>query len=336
MLNFAIIGFGGLGKRHFLDYPEYNRLSGGDVKLVAICDVEKKAFTTQTSTNLGVDNFDYDLSEYTLYTDVDELLKNEKLDFVITALPTYLHAEIAIKAMNKGISVFSEKPMAISVEQGQSMIDAANANNVRLMIGQCVRYAERSQKIKEIIDSKKYGKVLRVHFDRLSQTPLWGWQNWFLDEAKSGSAPLDLHVHDVDFINYLFGMPKAVHSVATNYKEKHDSIVTMYDYDNMVVTATGEWGCPDCFPFTLSTFVKMEKATIDMREGKLILYEENGGRSEIELEEKDEYVYEVVDFIDCVKNNKPSIINPPEASLASIKIALAEKESADKKQTVSL
>ena len=78
-MNFAIIGFGGLGKLHFRCAAEVaNRVK--DVNLVAICDIDEHAFHTQTTTNLGSANDELDLSEYHLYTCVDELLNNEKLD----------------------------------------------------------------------------------------------------------------------------------------------------------------------------------------------------------------------------------------------------------------
>ncbi len=335
MLKYGIIGFGGLGKLHFSNTEDLYK-AHNDVKLTAICDATENAFTNNTTTNLGDDETKLDLSMYNLYTDVNEMLEKEELDFVITAVPTYLHDEIAIKAMEKGIHVFSEKPMALSVDRGQSMIDCAKKNNVKLMIGQCVRYMPRYEKLKEIIDSGKYGKVLRSDFYRVSCTPTWGWENWFMDTQKSGGAVLDLHVHDVDFINYVFGMPKSVTSMATNYKTGHDSIVTMYGYDDMVVTSTGDWGCPPEYGFSTGFFVKMERATVESKNGKFILCTEDGGNEEIEVSSESSYLREVVDFVNCIKNDTASKINPPESSLNAIKIALAEKESSDTRQAVLL
>ncbi len=335
MLKYGIIGFGGLGKVHFSGTEELYK-AHNDVKLVAICDVDENAFTSNTSTNLGEDETKLDLSMYKLYTDAKEMLEKEELDFIITAVPTYLHDDIAIMAMEKGIHVFCEKPMALSVERAQSMIDCAKKNNVKLMIGQCLRYMPSYEKLKEIIDSGKYGRVLRANFYRVSCTPTWGWENWFVDADKSGGAVLDLHVHDVDFINYAFGMPKSVTSMATNYKTGHDSIVTMYGYDDMVVTSTGDWGCPAEYGFSTGFFVKMEKATIEIKNGKFMLFVEEGETQEIELPKESSYLKEVADFVSCIKNDTVSKINPPESSMNAIKIALAEKESSDKGQTVIL
>lgn len=330
MLKYAIIGFGGLGKVHFRAYPEVKEKACAEVKLTALCDIRESVFRTQTATNLGDSNTDLDLSDYRLYYSIDDLLENEELDFVVTALPTYLHAEVAVKVLNRGIHVFSEKPMALSESQAESMVAAAKANDRKLMIGQCCRYEGKYIKLKELIDSGAYGKVIRADFYRLSPLPIWGWENWFVDESKSGGAILDLHVHDVDMINHLFGMPKSVMSFATNYKAKHDSVVTRYEYDDMLVTCTGEWGCPsNTYPFLSGVFVKMEQATVETRDRKLMLYPEEGMAQEITWEKNNDYADEVIDFIDCIVNNKVSAINPAEGTLQTTRIALAEKRSAD-------
>lgn len=334
MLNYGIIGFGGLGKAHFSNFEEL-KTKVNDVNLVAICDIEESQFKIQTETNLGGGNDSLDLSKYNLYTDFEEMLEKESLDFVITALPTYLHEKIAVEVMKKGIHVFSEKPIAINLEQAQNMIDEAEKNNVKLMIGQCVRYFPEYVKLKEIIAKKEYGNVICADFYRLSQTPNWSWQHWMEDEEKSGGAILDLHIHDVDYMTYVFGKPKAITSRATNTNVKHDAVTTIFDYENMFVTVTGAWGLKDKYPFNAGFTVRMEKATAEFKNGKFMLYT-NEEAKEIEIKSENGYVSEVVDFIDCIKNNKESEINTPKTAKFSIEIGILEKLSADKKETIYL
>ena len=335
MLKFAIIGFGGLGQLHFNRYPKVKELACEDIELVALCDVEEK-FDKAVATNIAGSGEKQDTSNLRTYLSVDELLDNEELDFVITALPTYIHAEIANKVMNREINVFSEKPMALTYAQGVSMIETANKNNVKLMIGQCMRYDTQYKRFKELYDADTYGKLVRVHFNRISQAATWGWQNWFMDESKSGGAALDLHVHDVDFVNYMFGTPLSVTSFASHNKSKFASIVTRYEYDDILVTSTGDWGNPAGTPFRETFFAQFEDATLEIVDGKLMCYPDEGEVYEIECEPHDGYIYEIVDFVDCIVNNKKSEINPPESSLESIRIALAEKESAKTAKTVML
>ncbi len=333
-MNYALIGFGGLGKVHFKNM-EGLVAAHPDVKLVAICDVTESTFTKNVATNLGDDNSSLDLSAFNLYTDYKEMLEKEDLDFVVAAVPTYLHDTIAIDVMNKGIHMFSEKPMAISLERGKAMVEAAEKNNVKLMIGQCLRFWPEYKALKEIIDSGKYGKVVRANFARLSPTPVWGWENWYMDEAKSGGAALDLHVHDVDFVNYAFGKPKAVTSIATNFVCKHDSIITTYDYDDKVVVVNGDWTYNSTYPFTPSFTVRLENATIEMKNGKFLAYTDDE-IIDLPAPGKDAYLEEMIEFVSCIKEDRISKINPPTDTLVTMEIALAEKESADKGTTVSL
>ncbi len=329
MLNYAIVGFGGLGKNHFNNYFKLCEKAGG-VKLVAICDIDESRFYAQTATNLGDSANSLDLSDYTLYTDVDTMLDNEKLDFVITALPTYLHEQIDVKIMKHGIHVFSEKPMAISLEQAENMLKVAKENNVKLMIGQCERYEAHYKTLKEMIVSGRFGKVVRADFSRIAGTPIWGWQNWFCDEAKSGGAPIDLHIHDTDLINWFFGIPDYVVSFATHNKTKFDSITTTYMYGDTVVTARGDWGNPsETYRFNYSFSVRFEKATLEFKNRVVTLYEDDKA-TDLVMPPINCYLHEVIDFVCCIRDNKTSPVNTPEDSYNSLRIAMAEKESASK------
>lgn len=341
MMNYAIIGFGGLGKAHFRNTKElYEKV--GDIKLTAICDVDETTFSSQRNINISSDETELDLTEYNLYTDVEELFAKEKLDFVITALPTYIHEKIAVMAMERGINVFSEKPMAITLEQAQNMLDKSKEYNVKLMIGHCVRYFPHYYILKNIIDSKKYGEVKFADFTRISAIPKWSWQNWFQDEAKSGGVLLDMHVHDVDFINYVFGRPASVYAKSSSKYMDHDTVITEYGYEGKLISATCSWGMSDKYPFTAEYLVNFEKATVELKNGVMTLYTDD----EVEeidiscektgLPSENGYVNELVDFISCIRNNTESETNPAKSSKASLEIAFAEKKSAALGKTVEL
>ncbi len=333
MLNFAIIGFGGLGKVHFRNIKRVSEVVG-DINLVAICDVEESAFTSQVKMNIGTENSYLDISQYRLYKDAKEMFEKEKLDFVITALPTYLHEPIAVMAMERGIHVFSEKPMAVSVEQAQNMLDKKNENNVKLMVGQCIRYYPEYKAVKDMIDSKEYGNVRFANFVRWSMIPKWSWQNWFQDEKKSGGVVLDLHVHDLDYISYVFGKPKSVYTKSSHNFINHDTVVTLFNYDGMVVTASSAWSMQTKYPFTCEFTVAFERATVEFKHNKLMIYTETEAfEADISCEKTglvtdDAYVNEVIDFINCIRNDTESTVNPPEASKLTVDLAYAEKQSA--------
>ncbi len=327
MLSYAIIGFGGLGKKHFRNTKELCERVG-DVKLTAICDIEESAFNTQTDTNISTEATNLDLSAYRLYTDVNELFENEKLDFVIAALPTSIHEKIAVMAMERKIHVFSEKPMALNEKECENMLKASRENNVRLMIGQCVRYSSAVAFAKELVESGKYGRVLYANFERFSGPPVWTWKKWMLDEEKSGGAALDLHIHDVDLICYLFGEPKSISARRVSGEIKNDGLFTTYDFDDgMFATARGSWGFNNTYRFRSGFLIKFENATFESGGGKAILYTDDS-KEEVKLPPTNVTLEELVDFVCCIRNGENSKINPPEASALSVKIALLEKEKA--------
>ena len=115
----AIIGYGGLGKIHLANLTQID-----DVEVVAICDIEESQFTKVTTTNQGA-IAEVDLTHIRKYTDAKQMLETEQLDFVVIALPTYLHEEYTVMALNKGLHVLCEKPMARSLEGCKNMIAAA-------------------------------------------------------------------------------------------------------------------------------------------------------------------------------------------------------------------
>ena len=328
MLNYAIIGFGALGKVHFSCYGELKERVP-EVKLVAICDSAAAAFNSQAKTNLGTTSANLDLSAYKIYADCEEMFEKEKLDFVIVALPTFVRAEICMSAMRHGINVFSEKPISLTLDEASMLLDGARECGVKFHVGQCLRFSHHVKLLKEALESGKYGRVIRAEFNRISPLADWSRNNWLLDEKKSGGAALDMHIHDTDLINYLFGIPEAVSSHATNYKTEFECIDTVYHYpDGKLVTSIGDWGMPGCFKFEQSYTVRFEKATLVFEDDVLTLFNEGGEEKILPNVSVNHYVEEVVDFLDCIKNGVDSTVNDPTTARDALTVVLAEKKSA--------
>ena len=90
--------------------------------------------------------------------------------------------------------------------------------------------------------------------------PAWSPDSWFADEKRSGGQPLDLHIHDTDYIHHVFGMPAAVSSVADG---PQTYISTQYHYDDgPAVVAESTWRMAPAFGFEMSFVVVLERATI--------------------------------------------------------------------------
>ena len=143
--NFGIIGFGKIGPRH-KEKIEKNF----NCNLIAICDIDKNKLIDIVGNNIQ------------LYTDYKEMLKDKVIDVVAVCSPNYLHAQMTIDALNAGKHVICEKPMALSTQDCEKMIDAKLKNNKKLFIVKQNRYNPPVQAVKSLLEKKKLGKLLSV------------------------------------------------------------------------------------------------------------------------------------------------------------------------------
>ncbi len=337
MIRVGITGLGFMGKMHFNCYKALD-----DVEIVAICDVDESKFK---DTGGAVGNIEgaekpLDLTGIELYSDFDKMLAEADLDAVSITLPTYLHTEYTTKAFLGGVNVLCEKPMALDVRQCEQMIKTAKKSGKILQIGHCIRFWPEYAKTKEIIDSGQYGKVIAAIFQRLSLTPTWSWDNWLLTGNKSGGAFFDLHIHDADFVQYVFSMPKAVYSrAAKGPSGDFDHVVTQYIYDDKVITAEGGFVMSPAFGFEMSFNIILEKATIVYdctRTPAFKLCPEQGDAFTPDVEPGDGYSREIAHFVNTLQGNKvPEIITPAQ-SLDSVRLILAERKSALTRKEVAI
>ena len=343
-LRVGLIGLGGMGMGHFNIYVQLMN-EGFPVELVALCDINRKKFVSRENKDTNLAEFKdskVDFSNYNCYTSYNEMLEKENLDMVSVAVPTYEHYEATVCALNHGVNVLCEKPMALSERQCQLMLDAAKKNGKRLMIGQCLRFWGEYVAAKEIIDSGKYGKVVAASFFRGGQPPA---TEWFFDRHKGGGALFDQHIHDVDMVNYLFGLPKAVSSTGCVAVpgSGYDIVSTNYLYDGMSITTQDDW--MDFVPDFRAEFrINLEKATIkynslkgfsvytnqaDLDGGEVFGPVTKSINVTPDIDKNSGYYNEVKYFINSILNNTENTINPPESSMNTIRIALAETKSCD-------
>jgi len=334
MLKTGLIGVGGMGRGHLDNLIRFTK-ENEVIKLVSVCDVNPDKFKNiKIDFNLeGVGAGDYDFSQFNCYTDMDEMLAKEELDLVVIALPTYLHCPTAVKCLKKGINVFSEKPMALNVEECQLMIDTAKEYGKKLMIGQCLRFFGEYNVLKDIVDTGKFGKPVAGYFYRGGSTPKWSFENWLLRRECGGGALHDQHVHDVDTINYLFGMPAKVTTSGKILFEGsgYDAVATNYLYDGgFVINAQDDWTM-EGRGFSMEFRVSFEKGTVTFNDsGFKVLDGAGKDVTPTDYSKENAYYLELKFFADTIINDKPNTINPPEDSRNTIKIVEAETESADK------
>jgi len=332
MLKVGLIGIGFMGRGHLDNYIRLDS-EGAPVKLAAICDIDKEKFEGKfIKGNIDVGNDQYDFSKYNLYTDIDEMLEKEDLDYVDIALPTYLHAQITINALNKGLHVLCEKPMALHSKDCKAMIDAAEKNHKKLMIGHCLRFWPEYECLKEYVKIGMFGNVVGGYFYRGGSTPKWSYENWLIRKEKSGGALMDQHIHDVDTINWLFGKPVSVSTLGKNVIEGsgYDIVSTNYVYeDRKVINAQDDWTLNGDYGFQMSFRVNFEKGSLEYEKGVLKIRPHDAKEFVPELSKDTGYYREIKYFMESIINDSPILIALPTGAMETIQIAEAEIESAD-------
>ena len=326
MLKAGIIGFGGIAKAHRKAYA--NLKAQEKVELVAACDIDPEAFTRKVKINIDAAPVEV-VEDLNFYTDLDEMLEKEQLDFVSICVPSFLHSEITVKVLRKGVHVMCEKPMALKHADCEAMMRASAESGKELMIGQCLRFYPAFDYIKDVLVKGTFGKVLGAFFQRISAPPIWGWQNWFMDPERSGGCITDLHIHDVDIIRYLFGEPQSVSCLASTSICKHDTVHTTFFYDGTPITAVGDWTLTG-IPFQANCRIDLEKATVTFDGATVTVYPKDGGESyTVKLPKISGHEGELSYFADVVAGRIKNEKNPASSAAATISLVEHMRRSAD-------
>ncbi len=267
MIKVGLIGCGFMGTMHA---NCYKNIEG--VELVAFADLRREyAEKLAEGTNAII------------YGDGKELIAAADVDIIDICLPTYLHSEYALYAMEKAKYVFVEKPVALTKEQGLQMIKKSQETGCNIQIGQVIRFWDEYVKLEEIVKAGTYGRIINANFRRISPIPTWGWNDWLLKNELSGGAAQDLHIHDMDYVLHLFGKPNKIKSIKNIIGEKSSYINSILSYDDFVVGVEGTWGLPATHPFEATFRVVFEKGVVENAGGKFMLYTDDTAE-EIKIE----------------------------------------------------
>lgn len=194
-LRVAVIGAGAIARLGHI--PGLQKVSG--VKVVALCDSSREraeALAVQT----GIPK---------VYTDFRELIAQEPLDAVTLGIPNALHASMALAALDAGLHVFCEKPLAISLEQGRSMVEAVGRSGKVFALNMQMRARADFTWVREAIRAGKLGEVRYATGRWFRQRGIPGFGSWFTRKELSGGGVLmDIGVHMLDATLWMLGYPE--------------------------------------------------------------------------------------------------------------------------------
>jgi UDP-N-acetyl-2-amino-2-deoxyglucuronate dehydrogenase len=224
-LKFAIIGCGRISERHA---EQIDRLA----VLQAVCD--NVAFKAET---LG------DKYGANIYTDIDDLLSNEKdIDVISVCTPNGLHAEHSIKSFRKGFHVICEKPMAISVYDCGEMIKEAEKANRRLFVVKQNRYNPPVRAIKDAIDNNRLGEIYSIQLNCFWNRNMeyYSQSDWKGTLKLDGGTLFTQFSHFIDLLYWMFGDVKKTAAMTRNFNhgkiiEFEDSGAVILEFYNRII-----------------------------------------------------------------------------------------------------
>ncbi len=300
-MRLGVIGVGSMGKNHARIFSE---LPG--VNLVGVCDADKRR-AMEIAGKYGTQSF----------TDYKEFL-DQGLDGVSVVVPTHLHKEVAIAAIEAGVNVLIEKPIADTVVNAQHIFYEAERRNLKLMVGHIERFNPAVAALYRTIESGVYGKLLGVSTLRLAPYPV---------RVVDSGIILDIGCHDIDIISYLAGEPvREVYAIASsNVHHLEDHALLSLNLESGIVGHIETSWLSNIKVRKLFASLEGAHAQLDFIDQTLVLYDEESTYAQ-EVEVGEPLKEELKCFVDCLERD----LRPPvsgDESIHALGVALGAIES---------
>jgi len=293
-LKIGIIGCGGIAAQHIRGY---NECDGVEIAAGADVDIERAAAVA------GKEH---------AYTSFHEMLEKEQLDAVSVCTPPKFHKDAVCAALEAGVNVLCEKPLASSAAEAQEMVDCAKRTGKLLVTAFCHRFHEPVMHAKDIIKSGKIGKVtmFRNRFGGKADMT----QVWFSNPEISGGGTVpDTSVHSIDLFRFLVGNPiKVAGAIATadaRYKVEDCNVIMLQTRDGAIGTLEASWTSPGSAN-TVEIYGTDGAIVIDYFGAGLRYMAANSGEwQEVENSKPDRFVLQARHFVDCVSNASKPVVD---------------------------
>jgi predicted dehydrogenase len=339
-MKVGIIGSGSIAR--IAHAPGYNELDG--VELVACSDVDGDRASKFAK--------EFDIPQS--YDTYAEMLDKHDLDIVSVCTPNYAHREAAVAALQSGVNVLCEKPLAVTVEDAEAIVTAAKEAGKLLMVGQHMRFSQNAQTAKRWIDGNRVGDAYYATANWLRRAGIPGWGQFHIKEKSGGGPMIDIGVHVIDLVFWLMGAPKPVAvsaMTARQFGDRTDVISSKWNF---------QWDRSEFDVEDLAAgIVRMDNGSMlqfevswaahtkhEMWGGKVL-----GSQGGITIEGEDVTLYtqlddtlvnvtpdhgeakephfaEIEHFVECVRDGKEPLVKPEE-SLNVIKILETAYKSAE-------
>ncbi len=308
----GVIGVGMMGSHHVRVYHELE-----ETELVAVCDVNERRVKEVAKK--------YDVN---WYTDHRKMLREENLDGVSVCVPTKYHAEIAVDALEAGVHVLVEKPIADTIENARRIIDAAEDHGLKLAVGHIERFNPSVMKAKEVVSRGDLGDIVVMSAKRVGPYP---------PRIRDVGVIVDLAVHDIDVMRYLAETDvEEVYATAgsaiTRTREDYAEVMLRFDGD-----PTGLIEVNWLTPYKERRLeVTGREAILEIQyiEQELRLMDREGVKR-FNIRKEEPLKLELRDFAESILENRDPLVDG-EAGLQALRTAVAALKSVKEDRPVSL
>jgi predicted dehydrogenase len=327
MIKGAIIGLGKMGLSHAAIVGAHP-----DVEMVAVCDTSA----------LVLDGF----KKYTkvkTYTDYNKLFSDEKLDFVIVAIPTKYHFPVAKAALERNIHVFCEKPFVLHTEEGEELVRIANKKDLVNQTGYHNHFIGTFRQLKKLLEANLLGKLF--HFSGEAYGPVvtkTKGGTWRSKPEEGGGCLYDYASHVINLVQEVISRPvKARGTLIKKYYSTgvEDAVYSLLELKNGLtgtllvnwsdetyrkmstsIMVQGEKGKIICDATELKIYLKEANPAFGLEKGWTIKYITDYAISVSFYLRGEEYSAQIDHFVNCIKNKQASSINTFEQALYTDKV----------------
>lgn len=294
----GIVGCGGIARSHSESLKRMD-----NVEIVAYADVKPERSQKYAAEYGGK-----------AYDSLDAMLAAEQLDVLHVCTPHALHVPMALKAAEKGINVFTEKPAAINDEQMDALMEAAK----KVKVGVCFqnRYNDNVLYVKNELEQGLAGKIIggRAFVTWHREAPYYtesGWRGTL--ELEGGSALMNQSIHTLDLLTVFLGTPVEAEASMSNHTlkgtiETEDTLEAWVRFES---GASASFYATNAYASNAPVFIEIacEKKTYRLEGAELYIKEDKGSFEKVEFAEKEAFgkSYWGTGHLSCINNFYQSI-----------------------------
>lgn len=298
MIKVGVIGVGAMGQHHARVYSEMSK-----VELVGVSDLDQK--------QSQIIAFKHNTKSFSNYCDL-----LDKVDAVTIAVPTSLHEKIALDAIRKKCHILIEKPISDTVKSAKNIIESANRENLKLMVGHIERFNPVITAITKYIENQE---ILLIEITRMGPFP---------PRVKDIGVIIDIGIHDIDLIKYITGstFEKILSLTSSNGKEYEDTAIISFKMKSGVLAhMTTNW----LTPYKVREILVATKTMVlrgDLISQKLTEYKKTDDTDaytvkELHVNYKEPLKSELDEFISSINEDRNPIVSGDDG-LKALEIAI--------------